>query len=240
MSNVSKKILQYFVCNRVKCFVGIIIFSFIFVLAISKLPVTAVDIFAVCLLLLVIAMSIASFCKIQKEKQKFQSMTEEDYKKKWEQYICLINETIDEDNYEWNELNAGWFQKFNDIMYALACFSSSLNSLQRKFNDFDIASCLIYSLTWDNNTDENILFAFHCAKKIISAPKEYIRDIGFSGYKLELKEYRTFPSVSIDIPDEAITPQALISTLRTYLMRKSEYGIIQLSDYLHILYLNCK
>ena len=231
-----KKIIQYFINHPFKCIVGLFIFLFIFVFILSKLPQIVILIIPVFLLVLMIATMIAELYKVKKEKRKFQNMTEEDYEKKWKQYVDLVNETIDEENYDRNKLNVGWIQRFNNIIYALA---GDEYLLRRKFDDFDIASSLIYSLTWDNNTDENILFAFYCAKKIISEPKEYIRDLGF-GYKLELKEESVFQKVNICIPDETITAEALISIIRTYLMQKTETGIVQLSDFLHILYLKCK
>lgn len=231
-----KKIIQYFINHPFKCFLVFALFLLIFVFILSKSPQIVIAIIPVFLLVLMIATMITELYKVKKEKRKFQSMTEEDYEKKWKQYVDLVNETIEEENYDWNKLNVGWIQRFNNIIYA---FAGDEYLLRRKFNDFDIASSLIYSLTWDNNTDENILFAFYCAKKIISEPKQYIRDLGF-GYKLELKEESVFQKVNICIPDETITAEALISIIRTYLMQKTETGIVQLSDFLHILYLKCK
>lgn len=237
---MSKKIVQYFINHPFKFIVRgcifLIIFGFILSKILLKLPQIVTEIIAVFMVVLIIAMIITVLYKEKKEKRKFQSMTEEDYKKKWKQYVDLVNETIDEENYDRNKLSVGWIQRFNQIIYAIAGNEYLLN---RKFDDFDIASSLIYSLTWDNNTDENILFAFYCAKKIISEPKEYIRDLGF-GYKLELEEESIFQKVNICIPNETITSEALISTIRTYLMQKTETGIVQLSDFLHILYLKCK
>lgn len=237
---MSKKIMQYIISHPLKCFVALIIFSIIFAGIISYLPKSVGEIVIEILVIIVYCMSFAAIiivhCKEKKEKQEFQSMTEEDYEKKWKQYVDLVNETINEENYERNKLSAGWIQRFNHILYTIA---GNGHLLGRKLNDFDIASCLIFSLTWDNNSDKNIIFAFHCAKKIISEPKEYIRDLGF-GYKLELEEENIFQKVNIYIPDKTITTDALISIIHTYLMEKTEKGIIELSDFLHILYLKCK
>ena len=163
-------------------------------------------------------------------------MEKEDYEKKWMQYVDLVNEMLDEKKYERNKLNTDWIQTFNQVIYAIA---TNQYLLRRMFNDFDIAACLVYSLTWDSNNDEDILFAFDCAKKVISEPKEYIRDLGY-GYKLELKVENILQKVNMHIPDETITTESLISIIRTYLTQKTESGIIQLSDFLHILYLKCK
>ena len=147
------------------------------------------------------------------------------------QYVDLVNKMIDERKYGINRLNADWLYTFYQIMYNVATNQYLLN---RRLNDFDIAACLIYSLTLHNNTDENILFAFECAKKVVNEPKEYVRDVGF-GYKLELEVENIFQKVDIDLPNEIIIP-----IIRQYIVRKTERGIIQLSEYLHLLYLNCK
>jgi hypothetical protein len=172
----------------------------------------------------------------KQEKKKIQNMSEEDYKKKWDEYVNLVNDVIKEKNYERDKLNNDWIQTFDKCIHLLADNGYLLN---RMFNDFDIAACLIYSLTYDKNTDENILFSFECAKRIFSEPKEYIRDMGY-GYKLDLIAIETFKKVDICLPDEIITSEVLTTIIRAYFMQNTENGIIQLSDFLHILYLKCK
>ena len=188
------------------------------------------------LLVLMIATIILLSLRDVIEKQKFQNMTEEDYEEEWKQYVDFVNETIKEESYERNKLSTNWIKKFNQIVYTVA---TNQYLLRRKLNDFDIAACLIYSLTGEKNTDENILFAFNCAKKVISEPKEYFRVVKMS-YNFELLEEKKFQKVNISIPDETITTEALISIIRTYLMQETEDGIVQLSDFLHILYLKCQ
>lgn len=205
-------------------------------MTVSILPQIVAYIISVGGLVAIIAISVIASREEKKEKQKFQSMNEEDCEKKWMQYFDLVNEMSRKEKYGRKQLNTDWVQIFNQIIYVI---SSNRYLLRRKLNDFDIASCLVYSLTWNNNTDENILFAFDCAKKVISEPKEYIRELGY-GYKLELEVENIFQKVNIDIPDETITTEILISIIRTYLMQKTERGIVQLSDFLHILYLKCK
>lgn len=233
---MSRKIMQYIIAHPWKCLTSFAIFLIIFAITISKLPEIIVVIIGTCLLALMIATIIISLRQEKKEKQKFQSMNKEDYEKKWMQYVDLVNELLDEKKYERNNLNTDWIQTFNQVIYAVA---TNQYLLRRKFNDFDIAACLVYSLTWDSNNDEDILLAFDCAKKVISEPKEYIRDLGY-GYKLELKVENILQKVNMYIPDETITTKAIISIIRTYLTQKTEIGIIQLSDFLHILYLKCK
>lgn len=233
---MSKKVMRYIIDHPLKCLMFFVIFLTIVVMTISKIPEIIVEIIATCLVALMIAIVIIALYQEKKEKQKFQSMDKEDYEKKWMQYVDLVNEMLDEKKYERNKLNTEWIQTFNQVIYAV---TTNQYLLRRKFNDFDIAACLVYSLTLDNSTDENILFAFDCAKKVISEPKEYIRYLGY-GYNLELKVENIFQKVNIYIPDKTITTEALISIIRTYLMQKTESGLIQLSDFLHILYLKCK
>lgn len=233
---MSRKVVRYIINHPWKSIIAFVIFLIIFAITISKLPEIVAEIMAGGLALLFFATIIISLHKEKKEKQQFQSRDKEEYEKKWMQYVDLVNEMIDERKYGLNKLNTGWIQTFDQIIYAVA---ANQYLLKRKFNDFDIAACLIYSLTWDNNTDEDILFAFECAKKVIIEPKEYIRDVGY-GYKLELEVENIFQKVNIDLPNEIITVEALISIIRTYLIQKTESGIIQLSDFLHILYLKCK
>ena len=231
---MSKKVKQYIIRHPWGSMILFFIFVIIFAFIISKLSENVVEIMVACVLLLMIVILYTMSCKEKKEKQKFQNASEDDYKRKWMQYVDLVNETINEENYERNKLNTNWIQIFNQVMYEV---STNMYLLRRMFYDFDFAACLVYSLTWDNTTDENILFAFDCAKKIIGKPKEYTRDIGY-GYKLELKTENIFQEVSINIPDGTITAEALVSIIRAYLMQKTENRITQLSDFLHILYLH--
>lgn len=230
---MSRKFMQYFISHPWRCIISLFVFSIIFAMT---APEIVIEIVCICVLVLLLIYILNTFCCEEKEKQELQSMDKEDYEKKWMQYVDLVNEMLDENKYERNKLNTDWIQTFNQVIYAVA---TNQYLLRRKFNDFDIAACLVYSLTWNNNTDEDILFAFSCAKKVIREPKEYIRDLGY-GHKLELNVENIFQKVNIYIPDETITTEALISIIRTYLTQKTESGIIQLSDFLHILYLKCK
>lgn len=232
---MSKKVGQYIINHPARCFISFWIFLFLCGVVSLLLPQIVAEIIAFCLLVCMIVLLITSLQKEKKEKQKLQTMGKEDYKKKWELYLNLVNEVIDEKDYARNKLNEDWIQTFNQVINAIA---TNQYLLRRKFNDFDIAACLVYSLTLDNDTDENILLAFDCAKRLINEPKEYIRDLGY-GYKLELEVEKTFSKVNITIPDDVISPEALTSIIRAYLIQKTDSGILQLSDFLHILYLKC-
>lgn len=229
--SISKKVGQYIIKHPAVC----IISFFIFVAVILLIPPIVSEIIAFCLFVFMIVLVITSLQEEKKEKQKLQAMGKEDYKKKWALYLNLVNEVIDEKDYERNKLNEDWIQTFNQVINAIA---ANQYLLRRKFNDFDIAACLVYSLALDNDTDENILLAFDCAKRLINEPKEYICDLGY-GYKLELEVEKTFSKVNINIPDDVISPEALTSIIRAYLIQKTDSGILQLSDFLHILYLKC-
>ncbi len=234
---MNRKFMQYFYSHPVKCFLLLLLIPCVTVLILSFFPEIIVEAFIISLGILMIAILIFFLYEEKKEKlQRFQEMSEEGLEKKWKKYIDLVNETVDEEKYECNKLNVSWIQRFDQIIYDI---STNQHLLRRKLNDFDIASCLIFSLTWDNQEDENILFAFDCAKKVVITPKEYLRNLGYA-YKLELEAIKTFQSVNIYIPDETITATALVSILHTYLMQKTDIGILQLSDFLHILYLKCK
>ncbi len=233
---MSKKLIRYFINHPLKCIVTLFIVVLIYAFIMSKLPENVVKFIMGFLLASMVTTVELLSLREKKEKQKLQNMTEEDYEEKWKQYFDLVNETINEENYDRSKLSINWIKKFNQIIYAV---TTNQYLLRRNPNDFDIAACLIYSLAGEKNTDENILFAFNCAKKIISEPKEYFHIVKM-GYNLELLEERKFQKVSIRIPDETITTKALISIIRTYLMQETEDGIVQLSDFLHILYLKCQ
>ena len=233
--SMSRKVRQYIINHPTRCLIYFLIFLFLFVVVILLLPTIVTGIIAFCLLVCIIALLITSLQKEKQEKQKLQTMDKEYYEKKWALYLNLVNEVIDEKNFERNKLDADWIQTFNQVINAIA---TNQYLLRRKFNDFDIAACLIYSLTLNNDTDENILLAFDCVKRVINEPKEYIRDLGY-GYKLELEVEKTYLKVNITIPDDVISPEALTAIIRTYLMQKTANGILQLSDFLNILYLKC-
>ena len=70
-------------------------------------------------------------------------------------------------------------------------------------------------------------------------PREYYRCKDNFG-EVDLGQYRTANKVNINLPDEVLTMRAIVTIIRTYLTQENEERIIQLSDFLHILYLRCK
>lgn len=231
--SMSKKVELYIINHPVRCFLSLLIFLFLLGVVIILSPIDVSGIIAFCFIVCMFVLLITVRIKEKKEKQKLQAMGKEDYEKKWAQYLDLVNEVINEKGYERNKLNKDWIMTFNKVINVIAT-----NQLRRSFNDFDIAACLVYALTLDNDTDENILLAFDCVKKIINEPKEYIRDLGY-GYKLELEVEETLSKVNITIPDDVITSEAITAIIRAYLIQKTDRGILQLSDFLRILYLKC-
>ena len=83
------------------------------------------------------------------------------------------------------------------------------------------------------------MFAFYCAKKVIMHPNEYIRSISLGG-KLELEISKSLESVNIDFPNRTITYKSIASIIKAYLSQNTDVGIVQLSDFLHVLYLKSK
>lgn len=233
---MSTKIINYIINNLRKCLICFISFFILFVVTISILPIVIVEIIICCLALLLIILLIVSSLKEKKEKLEFEKENKEYYEKKWKKYIDLVDKMANEKMYNKDNLDKDWILIFNEILYDVA---TNQYLFRRMFNDFDIASCLIYSLTLNNDTDENILFAFECAKKIISEPKEYTINLGY-GYKLELKEENSFEKLDVCVPDEIITSKAIVEIIHTYIMQKTEDGVVKLSDFLYILYLRCK
>lgn len=230
---MGRKITEYIISHPARCLVFFIIFLISFTIIISMLPSIVVESIAVCLLFIMFITAIIFFCKDKKARQKVQNMEKLDYEKKWELYVKLVDEMISAKKYERNNLDNDWIEVFNELIDSVA---TNPYLLRRKFNDFDIAACLLYSLTWTSDTDENILMAFDCAKHLIDEPKEYFRHLGY-GNELELEVEKTFEKVNLHIPNEIITDEVIVSIIRTYLTQKTVNGILQLSDFLHILYL---
>ena len=146
--SMSRKVGQYIINHPARCFISFLIFLFLFVVVILLLPPIVAEIIAFCLLVCMIVLLITSLQEEKKEKQKLQAMGKEDYEKKWALYLNLVNEVIDEKDYERNKLNEDWIQTFNQVINAIA---TNQYLLRRKSNDVEIAACLVYSLTRDKN-----------------------------------------------------------------------------------------
>ena len=147
----------------------------------------------------------------------------------------LVDEVIEEKKYDRDKLNKDWILVFDQCIYNLPDIAKYSN--QRKFSDFDVATSLMYSLTWDNITDENILFAFDCVKRIINEPKEYLV-YSMHNHVDEMEVANKFETLNINIPDESITSEALTLIIKTYLTQNTYRGISKFSDFLRILYLS--
>lgn len=172
-----------------------------------------------------------SLCKEKKEKNVLQNMTQLDMKEKWKKYVDIVNSTLQNQN-KTKILDDSWIEIFHYLMHHIATNSYYI---RRKLNDFDIASFLIYSLTWKHREKEDILFAFECAKKIMSNPKVYYRHVNLGG-ELSLEVEGPIPEIENNPFNENIPEEKIISIIKRYLNQKSYSAIVQLSDFLYTLY----
>lgn len=197
-------------------------------LAVAEYAILDKDERIVCVTILAVflAMALSLSYVMVKTERKGKMICEENLQEKVDEYTQMINKVLDEEKHERNILNTNWVQDFEEFMYDI-----------QPLDDFGVAACLVYSLTGDNDTDEAILFAFDCAKKIISEPREYGRGNVFC-YNTWLKTVNE--KVNIRLPNESFTAEALASIIRVYLKDKTFDGVNELSNFLRILYLECK
>lgn len=172
-----------------------------------------------------------SFCKEKREKNVLQNMTQLDMKEKWKKYVDIVNSTL-QNQKKTKVLDDSWIEIFHSLMHSIA---DNSYYIRRKLNDFDIASFLIYSLTWNQSEKEDILFAFECAKKIMSNPKVYRRHVNLGG-ELSLEVEGTIPEIKANPFDEKMTEEMIISIIERYLNSRSNSAVVQLSDFLYTLY----
>lgn len=169
--------------------------------------------------------------KEKKEKESLKNMTRWDMKEKWKKYVSIVNVTLQKQEKS-KELDDAWIEHFQYLMQNVAGNTYYIN---RVFNDFDIASFLIYSLTFEHREKEDILFAFECAKPLMKNPKEYTRRLNLGG-EVSLQEKDTILEVKKDPFDEKITEEMAITMIERYLQENSADAIVQLSDFLSMLY----
>lgn len=215
--------------------IGVVVLS-VYAVLLSIMPDIGVYTILILLVLGMVAMLIVVDYKDAKAQKKLQSMGKEDYEKVWEKYVDLVDNTCEELSYDRNKLNSAWINQFNYLIYEIAVNSTVL---YRKFNDFDIAACLIYSLTWDNKDEENVIFSLECVRRLLNSPNIYIRTLKY-GNELELEVESTLEEVNFQFYDEKITSDVLLSIIELYLNEKTINQLMRLSDFLYILYLKCK
>ena len=230
------KIGKCFCSHPIICIViGVVVLS-VYAVLISMMPDIAVYTISILLLLAMVAIMIVVFYKDAKATKKMQSMGKEDYEKVWKKYVDLVEKTCEELNYDRNKLNSDWIEKFNYLIYEIAV---NTTVLYRKFNDFDIAACLIYSLTWDDKDNQNVIFSLECVRQLLNSPNIYIRHLGY-GNELELEVESSLEEVNFEFYDEKITSDVLLSIIELYLNEKTINQLVRLSDFLYILYLKCR
>lgn len=222
-----KKVKDWFVSHSIW---GLSIIALVF-MALASLLVIIPEWIAALLCVIMIIFVIWSIHKENKEKKALQNMTQLDMKEKWKEYVYIVNSTLQKQK-ETKVLDNTWIETFNTLMHSIA---GNSYYIRRKLNDFDIASFLIYSLTWNQSEKEDIVFAFECAKKIMSNPKVYIRHINLGG-ELTLEVEGTISEIKTNPFDETMTEEMIISIIEQYLNQKSNTKVVQLSDFLHTVY----
>lgn len=226
-----KKVKRWFLSHPL----GVIIIIFLVVIALTLILaimpewVTIGMAASLCCVFLIFA--IWSICKDKKERKALQNMTPLDMKEKWKEYVDIVNSTLQKQK-EPKTLDDSWIEIFHSLMHSIA---DNSYYIRRNLNDFDIASFLIYSLTWNHKEKEDILFAFECAKKIMSNPKVYIRHINLGG-ELSLEVEGTISEIITNPFDEIMTEEVVISIIERYLNQRSSSKVVQLSDFLYTLY----
>ena len=232
---MSKKFTHYFYSHPIKCVVFACILLSIWAALLGIISEIARCIIVALLVLIMLTILLVVCYKDQKAEKKLQSMEKEDYEKVWKKYVDLVEKTCQEQSYDRSKLNCNWVERFNELIYSIA---ADRNILRRKFSDFDIAASLIYSLTWEDEDNGNLIFSLECVKHLLSSPNIYSRYLGY-GNELELEVESTLRKVDFNFYDENITLNALSSIIEVYLTQKTTYGIVLLSDFLYILYLKC-
>lgn len=168
----------------------------------------------------------------EKEEKKRKNWETKDYIQKYQPYLDLINAKAKELNYTIQILDKYWLPTFNNCIRIIA-------HGKRTLNNFDIAACLIYTfLLWESSKEE-MFFVFECVKELMANPKDYSLDYLIGG-ELILKPKETYESVQINLPNNEISVEALINIFKAYFIPQDRNGALQLSDFLHILYLRYK
>ena len=169
----------------------------------------------------------------KKEEKKRKEWTVDEYIQKHYSYVFLVNECSQEEHYTVQTSKEKWIKNFDQCIYAL--IGERFNS---KLNDFDIAACFIYAFLLCHCSDEELVFVFECAKRIIKDPKSYAVTYLLSG-EFQLEERKSFKG-NICVPDKQISKEAILAILRAYFLPVNSTGILQLADFLHVLFLRSK
>ena len=150
-----------------------------------------------------------------------------------------VNQTIAEHSYSVvNDHN--WLFTFNKTVRDLLL---TINN-SRRFSSFEFASCLIYSLIVDpvvkfDDNSKQLLFAFSCAKKLISKPTFYQANTTFPGKELlslEISSDAAYEEVKFDFPNEDFSEKAICKIITAYTSSGKSEDLLQFSDLLQKMY----
>ena len=163
-------------------------------------------------------------------KAKMESLTIEEYKHIYKKYFYMVNR-VDKTEFAGAEkLSDNWLKQFHKILY-----DAAIECRRRKFNDFDIASCLIHILVHETG---NVIFAFECAKPLISEPSIYSAYEG-NGGEIKFDVEFTYSRKNIPYPDSKINSEALETIIRPLYNQQTTAGLFRLSDFLQNIYFSC-
>lgn len=190
--------------------------------------------------------------KIEKEKKIL-----EELKIQYSEYVELVDKKVKERLMQ-NISKENFESIINTNCEYLSSFSNKLdwvckNRIVGKPDSFIVATCMMYSLiekpkiriiqSLDEETKKklvyvNIEIAINCALEIISEPKTYYKDT--NGNWVEEKH----PKVDIVVPNGLIRDYKLYNRIRNAVY-KDRYAhqttsIMQFSNLLHLIYLNCQ
>lgn len=207
-----------------------IIIPGMFISVFAPTVVTIIFFIAVCLFFFITYRLYQS--EYVKEEKKRKNWETKDYVQKYQVYVDLVHETAKKINYNFQKLDKEWILTFDNCLRITA-------RLKRTFNNFDISACLIYTFLLCESSMEEMTFIFECVKELMTNPKDYKIDYSLGG-DIELKLEKTYESVQINLPDDEISIEALINIFKAYFIPQDNNAVLQLSDFLHILYLRCK
>ena len=211
-----------------------ILLTFLLMIIISRfVPHLVAQVALLIFFILIVGSFFIYHIESKKEEKKRKEWTVDEYIQKHYSYVFLVNEYSQEEHYTVQSSKEEWIKNFDQCIYAL--IGERFNS---KLNDFDIAACFIYAFLLCHCSDEELAFVFECAKRIIKNPKSYAVTYLLSG-EFQLEERKSFEG-TLCVPDKQISKEAILAILRAYFLPVNSTGILQLSDFLHVLFLRSR
>ncbi|MCI9178305.1 MAG: hypothetical protein HFJ28_07190 [Clostridia bacterium] len=167
----------------------------------------------------------------REEEQNAKNLTQADYENAYQDYVDIVKNILQKEEYQEITLKKDWILKFADYFL-------DISELRKNcFTDFEIAACLMFAVTPIFYGTIHIRFAFECAKELIGNPSSY-EIIHLDSYRLQIAEKESSSIIDFSIPDPKLSSEATLSLLGTYLsLRSNIYSILPLADFLRILYI---